>query len=658
MQLHDHVLLQPDGGTDSAYYVHLARGLLTGDTAAARAFFVAPLYVYSLAGGLAVLRSELAVRVLQIALGTAAVWLIQRTAPAWFGPRAALIAAALAAGTGLFTFNEILLLHSALDYLTALVLYTVTRAAITRNGRWFLAAGLAIGLHALNRPNVMVYAAVVGAGVLLTRRTREGVRHAAAYACGVALALAPITVRNYARTGELVIISSHGGLNFYIGNNPGAGHGPVRRGGGDHALDCRAGRRRPANRVPSAWTRGRRGRDLARLLPAGSGLDAAPPWYPPLASGYQRRRWSSTPQSSRWTTATPSTSAMKRCCCRCWGSGRGCLLHWVSSGCSHDADISPKGGYWLWAAFVPVYARSPWWRSSRRRDIALPFRAPLAVGAGAAIDSGDGVVAQTGAADARVRGPRRCGARNRGEPRQRAGRRALGGSGPRGRWRRSIGGRVAEAEHAIARFEPRQPAPALLHARAGQAFQQQARYHAAIAHFTRALALDPAQPAIDFALGQAFLDTGRFADAIPHLRRAYDAGIRSDVAGFSLARALAASGQAVEAGRVLESRSAREGDAASLTARADLALAVNRPDFARVFLHDAAAQAPEDAGLRQRYGLALAVAGDIRGALDQLEAAVRLDPDRRGRAPQCRRAGTRRLAEPPRPQLRPGRRCA
>ena len=45
-----------------------------------------------------------------------------------------------------------------------------------------------------------------------------------------------------------------------------------------------------------------------------------------------------------------------------------------------------------------------------------------------------------------------------------------------------------------------------------------------------------------------------------------------------------------------------------------------------MFLHDAAGQAPEDAGLRQRYGLALAVAGDIRGALEQLEAAVRLDP--------------------------------
>ena len=284
----------------------------------------------------------------------------------------------------------------------------------------------------------------------------------------------------------------------------------------------------------------------------------------------------------------------------------------------------PDGGYWLSAAFVPVYALSvvAFFVSSRYR---MPLLVPLAIGAGAAIDRGMelwrkrevrtlvcATLVVVGLAivvnhDSRL---------------------------DDGRWEERTAlavalidrGRVAEAEHAIARFEPTQPAPALLHARAGQAFQQQARYHAAIAHFTRALALDPAQPAIDFALGQAFLDAGRFADAIPHLRRAYDAGIRSDLTGFSLARALAASGQAVEAGRVLESRSAREGDAVSLTARADLALAVNRPDLARVFLHDAAAQAPEDAGLRQRYGLALAVAGDIRGALEQLEAAVRLDP--------------------------------
>jgi hypothetical protein len=89
-RLHDHPLLQPVGGSDSAYYVSLAHGVLGADPASAgHAFFVAPLYVYFLAGAIAVLRSELSVRVLQIVLGTAAVWLIHRTARDWFGERRA-----------------------------------------------------------------------------------------------------------------------------------------------------------------------------------------------------------------------------------------------------------------------------------------------------------------------------------------------------------------------------------------------------------------------------------------------------------------------------------------------------------------------------------------------------------------------------------------
>jgi tetratricopeptide (TPR) repeat protein len=562
LQLHDHVLLQPDGGTDSAHYVQLARDLIAGDTAPGHAFFVAPLYVYFLAGGLAVLRSELGVRVLQIVLGTAAIWLIHRTAREWFGPRAALIAAGLAAGTGLFTFNEVLLLHAALDpFLTALALYAITRAAIGRDWRLFAAAGLAIGLHALNRPNVAAYAVVVFAGVLLTQRTREGIRHAAAFACGVSLALAPVAVRNYARTGEIVLISSHGGLNFYIGNNPDA-DGTYRAVPGIAASI--AGQAGDAQQIAS------------RALGHAAGEAETSRYFYHRAAdwmlhhpGQAARLWLTKAVyvlNSAELALDYSYAFYQRdetVLLRVLGVGA-----WLLIPVGVVGLLAPRrqgrAGYWLWAAFVPVYALSvmAFFVSSRYR---MPLLIPLTAGAGAAIDRGIELC--------RRRDLRRLVAAAAGV----AGLAMVTNHGAgldEGRWEERTAlvvalidrGRIAKAEEAIGRFEATQPEPALLHGRAAQALQQQGRNDAAIAHLEKALSRDPAQPVIDFALGRALVAAGRNAEAIPHLRRAYDARIRPDVTGVDLARALAAE------------------------------------------------------------GLAHAVAGDTRTALEELEQAVRLDP--------------------------------
>ena len=48
-------------------------------------YYVSPLYIYFLAAGLAAFKSFTAVRVLQIALGTASVAFIFLTTRAWFG---------------------------------------------------------------------------------------------------------------------------------------------------------------------------------------------------------------------------------------------------------------------------------------------------------------------------------------------------------------------------------------------------------------------------------------------------------------------------------------------------------------------------------------------------------------------------------------------
>jgi tetratricopeptide (TPR) repeat protein len=223
--LHAHPLLQPSGDMDSAVYLGLAR---SGPPPVA--YFVSPLYLYflKLAGA-----STGAALVLQILLGSLGVVLLFDTARRWFGDRGAIVTAVLAILTGVITFNEVTILQSALDpFLVALTLWLLTRALQgagdvdgevagegarqnTDDLRLFAATGAAAALFALNRPNVLLWIAALACLLALQRRFRGVI----AFACGVALFLAPVAIRNYAVARELVLVSSHGGLNFYIGNN-------------------------------------------------------------------------------------------------------------------------------------------------------------------------------------------------------------------------------------------------------------------------------------------------------------------------------------------------------------------------------------------------------------------------------------------------------
>lgn len=201
--LHDHPLLQPRGAMDTAVYIELARSGPPPEP-----FFVSPLYLYFLraiflcGGGL------LAARILQILLGAIAVALVASIARELFGERAGWIAGGLMTLTGVITFYEIALLQSALDPVllaAALWLLIVRRSP--------LLAGLAAGLLALNRPNVVLWLAAVV--ILLLPRWRAAI----AFAIGAFIAITPVTLRNWMTARELVLISSHGGLNFFIGNN-------------------------------------------------------------------------------------------------------------------------------------------------------------------------------------------------------------------------------------------------------------------------------------------------------------------------------------------------------------------------------------------------------------------------------------------------------
>ena len=240
-QLQHHPVLEPDGGVDAAAYVRLAHDVLAGDVALGpRLYYLSPLYIYFLSAALAISDSFTVVRVVQIALGTVAVWCVFLAARIWFGVRAAWIAATLAVLTGLFTFYEILILQASLDtFLTAAALACLAYAlAIPARGnaapptggssklglvgsafrRKDLWAGVLFGLQTLNRPNVAIAVAGVVVTLAIVRRWRAAVWLAG----GIAIAVAPVVARNAIVSHQIALSSSHGGLNFYIGNNAAA----------------------------------------------------------------------------------------------------------------------------------------------------------------------------------------------------------------------------------------------------------------------------------------------------------------------------------------------------------------------------------------------------------------------------------------------------
>jgi 4-amino-4-deoxy-L-arabinose transferase-like glycosyltransferase len=220
-----HPLLQPTGDMDSGVYARLAADVARGDVLlrgpGPMPYFVSPLYIYFLAAVHVLSAGSLfAAKLVQIALGTAAVGLVWGMTRRLFDDRAALVAGILYALTGIVSFHEILILQAALDpFLTALFLYLIAVGLTSGSlsSKVWVAAGAAGGLLALNRPNALLCVAAI-AVVLAFERVRPAVALLAGTAAIVALPLA----RNLIVSGEPVLISSHGGLNFLVGNGPGA----------------------------------------------------------------------------------------------------------------------------------------------------------------------------------------------------------------------------------------------------------------------------------------------------------------------------------------------------------------------------------------------------------------------------------------------------
>ncbi|MET0552329.1 MAG: tetratricopeptide repeat protein [Vicinamibacteria bacterium] len=624
-QLHGHPLLQPTGVLDDAEYFRLAQRAAGGDWALGPgAYYVSPLYIYFLAAvfriaGVAVLHAQL----VQVVLGAAAAALVAVTGRRLFGARAGVLAGLLAAATGVFVFDEILVLQSALDpFLAALALERLSAALLGPTAARFAAAGAVFGLLGLNRPNALAACAVVVLVALVTERTRRGALHAAALAAGVALALAPAAIRNRAVTGEWVLVSSHGGLNFLIGNHPGATGG---YGAPPGVTPTIAGQSADTTRVAEAAA----GRSLT---------DAE------VSDHFYREGW-------RFVRAQPGRAAalFARKLALTLGAAE-LPLNYAYAYWSRDEPTVLRGlvvGAWLlvplglaglavpprvprralavWASFLPAYALAValFFVAWRYR---LPLLVGLAVTAGAAIDWAWRAAATRNAAGWRPLA-------------------ALCAAGALIAWwpyrvdngladerterlvHLIVEGRGAEARALLAQTLPIHRDPGLVHYRAGRAWLDAGRADEAAAELQESLRAAPDQAEVHLALGQALLRQRRPQDALPHLARARAASVSGDVAGLETARALLALDRRDEArGVVAATPLLADSDAVTATALGVLAVTLGDPDAALRFLERAIALAPGSGDAHEHRGLALEQRGRHAEAIASLEAACRLAP--------------------------------
>jgi 4-amino-4-deoxy-L-arabinose transferase-like glycosyltransferase len=188
-------------------------------------YFRAPLYIWWLGTLYRVFGADsgLAPRLVQAVLGSLACGFTFLLGRRLLGAPAAWIAGlAMALHWALVFYDGELLITSPIVLLDVLLLLALVRAAEDRRARWWALSGLLLGLSAIARPDVLVFAPAAFLWLVWLERPlgRRALAAAAALGLGTLAPILPVTARNWFVGHDRVLISSQGGVNFYIGNNP------------------------------------------------------------------------------------------------------------------------------------------------------------------------------------------------------------------------------------------------------------------------------------------------------------------------------------------------------------------------------------------------------------------------------------------------------
>ena len=208
---------------DAFFFNNWAQGIASGDWLGGEdVFFIGPLYAYFLGIIYRLIGPHLTVvRFVHIALEVGSALFLYGFARRALGERPAKVAGVIWALYLPAIFFSSFVLPVSLDiFLIAGSFYLLARGV---EGRWwnFAGAGALLGLAVLDRTNLFVFVlAAVPLFVVYVKRLKW--RRIAAYFAPIAVIVLAATLRNFVVGGDFVVVSSQGGLNFYLGNSPNA----------------------------------------------------------------------------------------------------------------------------------------------------------------------------------------------------------------------------------------------------------------------------------------------------------------------------------------------------------------------------------------------------------------------------------------------------
>ncbi|MBN1299774.1 MAG: glycosyltransferase family 39 protein [Melioribacteraceae bacterium] len=213
--------------SDSKIYIDYADKMVkSGDWLGSEPYFMAPAYPYFLAlFRLISSDSTLLIRITQAVISSLTLLFIFLAARNIFNKHISIIALLIGAVFGSYVLYSGLIFSETLQifFISIFIYYLTNRNNSDNSGHWVL-SGAFLGAAGILRANILLFLPVFVIYMLFSKNYFRNIRigkykAVSAFIFGAVLIISPVTIRNYIVSGELVPITSNGGINFYIANN-------------------------------------------------------------------------------------------------------------------------------------------------------------------------------------------------------------------------------------------------------------------------------------------------------------------------------------------------------------------------------------------------------------------------------------------------------